>query len=243
MTTDALHASQVVERQSWFQPTFTQGLLVGQASIVLLLLILLRFLLFADPSEVESEIARAKSGQGRKARSRRSFSALGKPSGHKRLRSKSDSAANVAATSAAEVSQVELAERGAAYDLGSHGPENSDWVNVLLALALHGYREDLNRAASGKSVNDGQDTLSGEEAKQVSQGINEVVESILNRAVDGKGGGIIVSPGVCSSWPKLAAPTLMGQRLGHPHVGPHRRFQRRHRLLFPKAVRGTGSAV
>ncbi|PWN42848.1 hypothetical protein IE81DRAFT_312939 [Ceraceosorus guamensis] len=204
MTTGPPHTGQPVPRQSWFQPTFTQGLLVGQASIVILLLILLRFLLFADPSELENDPSDP-SKRGGRSRSKRSFSTLQKPSG-KRL--KAESAAHTAAGGQSRVSQIQLAERVTGYDLGSHGPESSDWVNVLLALAFDGYREDLNRAASAGSR---PDVTGGnvEGARKVSEGVNEVVESILNRAVDGKGGGIIdhidvSSVDIGASFPKLS---------------------------------------
>ncbi|PWN99255.1 hypothetical protein FA09DRAFT_286093, partial [Tilletiopsis washingtonensis] len=64
-----------------------------------------------------------------------------------------------------------LAER-AGYDVGAHAPESTDWVNVLLALALHGYREDL---AAG---NEG--------------GARAAVEHILNAAVEGKTAGTLL---------------------------------------------------
>jgi hypothetical protein len=143
------------------RPTFTQGLLVGQLSIVVLLLILLRFLLFADPDASPSR--------------RRQRGPISAPSAWPSSARKNAAAPPPPLRSTPRVPPRHLAER-AGYDVGAHAPESTDWVNVLLALALHGYREDL---AAG---NEG--------------GARAAVEHILNAAVEGKTAGtLLVSTG------------------------------------------------
>lgn len=159
------------------RPTFTQGLLVGQLSIVVLLLVLLRFLLFADPDASPSR--------------RRQRGPIGRPEAWPSARSNGAATQPPPLRSAPRVPPKHLAER-AGYDIGAHAPESTDWVNVLLALALHGYREDMAAHSEG--------------------GARAAVEQILNSAVEGKTAGTLLVSGGLRRWGR-------GRRLLRGSVG------------------------
>ncbi|KAK4701847.1 hypothetical protein P7C70_g4382, partial [Phenoliferia sp. Uapishka_3] len=104
--------------------SFTQGVLLGQASFVVLAVLFLKYVVFEDP-----HIAR----QQTKSKS----DLRGKAKRHK-------SQASVAAVSPIPAILSQLA-----YDLPTHPPETLDWLNVLLAQTLVAYRTLVSNSTAG----------------------------------------------------------------------------------------------
>lgn len=132
---------------------------------MLLLLLLLRFLLLADASHERDSV------QARAVRLAAEAKGPWQDAKSKRRRKSGGAAAASGSAEGQALPAREIADR-AGYDLGSHPAESADWVNVILALALAGYREDMQRGTDGKS--------------SVEEGAREVVQRALNGAVDGK---------------------------------------------------------
>ncbi|KAI5479368.1 dimethylaniline monooxygenase (N-oxide forming) [Pseudohyphozyma bogoriensis] len=103
--------------------TFTQGILLGQASIVVLAVLFLKYCVFEDPA-----VAREKAKSRVEARTRRSPQPL--------------STLPPGSTIPAILSTL-------SYDLPTHPPETLDWLNVLLAQALTAYRSLVARSTAG----------------------------------------------------------------------------------------------
>ncbi|GAA5986973.1 hypothetical protein JCM11641_002272 [Rhodosporidiobolus odoratus] len=130
----ARHEQQVQGVGGRWRPSFTQGILLGQASMVILAVLFLRYVVFEDP-----ETGRVNNGERRKrrrdqaredgARSRRSL-------GHTRTKTGpvSDSDPSASAALLAALS----------YDLAAHPLESLDWINVLLAQLISSYRSLAN---------------------------------------------------------------------------------------------------
>ena len=70
------------------------------------------------------------------------------------------------------------------YDIGTHAPESADWLNVLLAQAFAGYREDVmyGMARQWESLRPTK-IASGKD-----DGARQLFEDILNRKGEGRVG-------------------------------------------------------
>ncbi|KAK0555591.1 ERMES complex subunit mmm1 [Tilletia horrida] len=135
--------------------TFTHGFLVGQLSIVVLGLVLIRFLVFEDTRaqtlQRRAPFLNHAGSIAANARKQQRRAALGVASSTGR----SGSAAAAAGAYAALWTAI-LERTG--YDVSTHPPESTDWINVLFAQAIAGYREDamaggasmISRLASGR---------------------------------------------------------------------------------------------
>ncbi|GAA6018676.1 hypothetical protein JCM10207_009006 [Rhodosporidiobolus poonsookiae] len=116
-----------------WRPSFTQGILLGQASMVLLAVLFLKYVVFEDPhkaaeaaEERRERRRRKKAGEERDGKGReRKGKGKGKASSSPDLSSSPTAAALLSTLS---------------YDLSSHAPESLDWLNVLLAQLLSSYR-------------------------------------------------------------------------------------------------------
>ncbi|KAL1410206.1 ERMES complex subunit mmm1 [Vanrija albida] len=97
--------------------TFTQGFLVGQAVFLAFALLFIRYVLFS-PLEAQDTEGWRKRRDERAKKSLLSNTAVPPPP-----------AAHL------------LSKTG--YEMATHPPESTDWVNVLLAQVLQGYRNDL----------------------------------------------------------------------------------------------------
>ncbi|KAL7419811.1 ERMES complex subunit mmm1 [Cryptotrichosporon argae] len=96
------------------QWTFTQGLIVGQAAFLVLCLLFIRYVVFS-PSEKEDNEA---------------------------WRERREERAKMSTTSVPPPPPSHLLGR-TGYDMATHPAESSDWINVLFAQILQGYRNDL----------------------------------------------------------------------------------------------------
>ncbi|WVQ83563.1 hypothetical protein IAT38_005704 [Cryptococcus sp. DSM 104549] len=95
--------------------TFTQGFILGQASFLIILLLFVRYIVFSPSDEVDQEGWKRR----RAERAGRALPSNPQPPSPHSLLSKTS------------------------YDMSSHPAESSDWLNVLLAQILQGYRNDL----------------------------------------------------------------------------------------------------
>ncbi|WVF66802.1 hypothetical protein IAT40_001544 [Kwoniella sp. CBS 6097] len=110
----ALPPAPVVPTSNW---TFTQGFIMGQASFLVIVLLFVRYVVFS-PSE-------ALDGEEWKAR-----------------RAEKAKKALLSTTSVPPPPPSKLLEK-TGYEMATHAAESTDWVNVLLAQMLQGYRNDL----------------------------------------------------------------------------------------------------
>ncbi|WOO78930.1 Maintenance of mitochondrial morphology protein 1 [Vanrija pseudolonga] len=97
--------------------TFTQGFLVGQAVFLALALLFIRYVIFSPLEAQDTEGWRRRRDE-RAKKSLLSNTAVPPPP-----------------------ASLLLSKTG--YEMATHPPESTDWVNVLLAQVLQGYRNDL----------------------------------------------------------------------------------------------------
>ncbi|KAN0060570.1 ERMES complex subunit mmm1 [Thecaphora frezii] len=131
--------------------TFTQGLIVGQISMVVIALFLIRYVIFEDSATAleKERLMRLKISE---RRSKRHAKALLDHA--KRLGTTSKLALHHRGTGR-DLDDDDAAEKGGTkatlaeildkigYDITSHGSESCDWLNIVLAQAVAGYREDV----------------------------------------------------------------------------------------------------
>ncbi|GAA5981508.1 hypothetical protein JCM10908_004134 [Rhodotorula pacifica] len=131
--------------------SFTQGILLGQASMVVLAVLFLRYVVFEDP-----EISKRANEERRQKRNRARSRSLSGENGHDRLgrgevdggrriaadreRKGKGKAATAAPDSATSATDASTLLESLAYDLSSHAPESLDWLNVLLGQLIGSYR-------------------------------------------------------------------------------------------------------
>ncbi|MBW0474252.1 hypothetical protein O181_013967 [Austropuccinia psidii MF-1] len=128
-----------------FQLTFTQGFIVGQLTFLLLIAFFIKFVVFEDSKkapEHKKKIHGLTSRSNKRAR---------RPSYHDK------SKGNI---------EPELLSK-LSYDLSTHLPESTDWLNVLVAQALVAYRGLVHEL--------GEDNSEGSKAR-------EIVEEAMNFA-------------------------------------------------------------
>jgi hypothetical protein len=145
-----------------FQLTFTQGFLAGQLSVVIIALVAIRYIIFEDSRPTPS---RNQSSRG----------------SHK-LR-KSVSHKDGLGSGAVNIANVMMEIMGKVqYEVDSHAGESIDWLNVIIAQALAGYREDIK--AGGWSA----------EQKQIEARVTarDWMENILNAKTVGRGMKLLV---------------------------------------------------
>ncbi|WWC68997.1 uncharacterized protein I206_102933 [Kwoniella pini CBS 10737] len=99
---------------SW---TFTQGFILGQASFLVIILLFVRYVVFSPSEELDTEDWRQK-------------------------RAKKAKKALLSTTSVPPPPPAQLLQK-TNYEMATHAAESTDWVNVLLAQVLQGYRNDL----------------------------------------------------------------------------------------------------
>ncbi|GAA5956298.1 hypothetical protein JCM3765_005622 [Sporobolomyces pararoseus] len=120
--------------------TFTQGVLLGQLSMVILAVLFLRYVVFEDPdaAKKEREAAKLRDGSDGPAASEGDLSRRRK---RRRMRSTTENKKGIStsANSATTDSATSILN-SLNYDLSSHSPESLDWLNVLIAQLLSSYR-------------------------------------------------------------------------------------------------------
>ncbi|WWC59991.1 uncharacterized protein I303_102554 [Kwoniella dejecticola CBS 10117] len=99
---------------SW---TFTQGFILGQASFLVIILLFVRYVVFSPSEELDTE-------------------------GWRQKRAEKAKKALLSTTSVPPPPPAQLLQK-TNYEMATHAAESTDWVNVLLAQVLQGYRNDL----------------------------------------------------------------------------------------------------
>ncbi|GAA6018623.1 hypothetical protein JCM11491_006170 [Sporobolomyces phaffii] len=116
--------------------SFTQGVLLGQLSMVVLAVLFLRYVVFEDPDAAREERAQKLRDDPLAGRSHRQKQ-------RQRARTRTGEGKKSTSTSASPPTLPESAAsilNSIAYDLSSHSPESLDWLNVLIAQLLSSYR-------------------------------------------------------------------------------------------------------
>ncbi|GJN92055.1 hypothetical protein Rhopal_005083-T1 [Rhodotorula paludigena] len=155
--------------------SFTQGVLLGQASMIILAALFLKYVVFEDP-----EAARRVRQERKRARQEEAAGA-GPEDGEGGERKKKDRKGKKAASRtppdfpAATLSAASLLS-SLSYDLSSHAPESLDWLNVLLAQLISSYRLLAASHSAG--------------------GARQLVEEALNRRTGGTEEGAEASQGM-----------------------------------------------
>ncbi|SPO28780.1 related to MMM1 - required for mitochondrial shape and structure [Ustilago trichophora] len=127
--------------------TFTQGLIVGQISMVVIALLLIRYVIFEDSATAleKERLMRLKVSERRSKRhakqllqgARRSTTASAPPGTSNPIRKSDRISSDTRASTFANILDK------TAYDISSHLAESTDWLNVMFAQAIAGYREDV----------------------------------------------------------------------------------------------------
>ncbi|KAK8861316.1 hypothetical protein IAR55_002135 [Kwoniella newhampshirensis] len=97
--------------------TFTQGLILGQASFLVIVLLFVRYVVFSPSEETNAE-------------------------GWKRRRAERAKRTVLSTTSVPPPPATQLLGK-TSYEMATHPAESTDWLNVLFAQILQGYRNDL----------------------------------------------------------------------------------------------------
>lgn len=175
--------------------TFTQGLIVGQVSMVIVALLLIRYVIFEDSATAleKERLMRLKVSQrrsklhakallqdARKANSAAASAAAAaapSPASHP-LRKSHRLASDTRASMFANILDK------TAYDLSSHLPESADWLNVMFAQAIAGYREDVLTGGVSSHHHTASDAIPSPNPlePQKERTARDLMEEILNRA-------------------------------------------------------------
>ncbi|SPC62897.1 related to MMM1 - required for mitochondrial shape and structure [Ustilago sp. UG-2017b] len=144
MQVGATYFSMLPSPSRW---TFTQGLIVGQISMVIIALLLIRYVVFEDSATAleKERLMRLKLSERRSKRhakallqgARRATTASAPYSFTNPLRKSNRISSDTRASTFANILDK------TAYDISSHLPESTDWLNVMFAQAIAGYREDV----------------------------------------------------------------------------------------------------
>lgn len=173
-----------------FHLTFTQGFLAGQLSVVILALLAIRYVIFEDSSSSSSSRSSASAPGPRGAWPARARAKRDAKGAKRRARGVDDD--NDGELDIAKVMADILARTS--YDVASHLGESLDWVNVVVAQALAGYRDDVQRggwsglldaAATAATEEDGDGD--GDRRRTA----RDVMEEVLNRNTLGRGIGFL----------------------------------------------------
>lgn len=196
MQSSHLHPQSHSISQPW---TFTQGFLVGQISVVIVIIVLVRYVIFED-----SKTALDKESQLRVSRTSRARQRYLNSIGRKKnpLNSTTTATSNQQTTSTSTTLAEILSKTG--YDLSTHSSESLDWLNVVFAQAVAGYRDDVLAGGVGltQDNNNQQDLFDEEdretgllmrEKKKREKSARALMEDILNKKTGGKKMDFLVS--------------------------------------------------
>ncbi|KAI4235800.1 MAG: hypothetical protein LQ349_002925 [Xanthoria aureola] len=135
------HSQSAPQQQSSL--SFTEGFLLGQLSIVILIGAFIKFFIFGDPPSPETTAStRALARQSRDKGHRRSFSINSSP----HVAGRSDvrhSSSNVLRNPPRLTTPIILAKTY--YNVNAHQPESLDWFNVLIAQTIAQFRTDAHQ--------------------------------------------------------------------------------------------------
>ena len=113
--------------------SFTQGFIIGQISVIALLIVFIKFFVFADGNDLGSSSARDISG----VIVRRE----GALSGNNKVK-KNSSHDNETETSNGNNTKIQTILEKTYYDVCKHAPESLDWFNVLVAQTISQVRAE-----------------------------------------------------------------------------------------------------
>ena len=123
--------------------SFTQGFLLGQLSVVILIGAFIKFFIFGESPSAEATAANRALARSQRAREhRRSFSVNGTISASQRLDSKRSSS-NILRNPQRLTTDTILSKTY--YNVNSHQPESLDWFNVLIAQTIAQFRNDAHQ--------------------------------------------------------------------------------------------------
>ncbi|KAI4201279.1 MAG: hypothetical protein LQ348_001661 [Seirophora lacunosa] len=133
-------ANQPVQQQSSL--SFTEGFLLGQLSVVILIGAFIKFFIFGDPPSPETTAStRALARRNQDSPYRRTFSINSSPS----AAGKSDTflPSNILRNPPRLTTPIILQK--AYYNVDAHQPESLDWFNVLIAQTIAQFRTDAHQ--------------------------------------------------------------------------------------------------
>ncbi|BGP12237.1 hypothetical protein JCM10213_000069 [Rhodosporidiobolus nylandii] len=131
-----------VQAGSGWRLSFTQGILIGQASMVILAVLFLKYVVFEDP-----EAAKAEAEERRAKRRKGAASGSGQQDGKTKRGRKSK--APLATDTPPSSSTAAALLSSLSYDLSVHPSESLDWLNILLAQLISSYRSLADTHAAG----------------------------------------------------------------------------------------------
>lgn len=142
--------------------SFTQGLLLGQLSIVILIGAFIKFFIFGDPPSPDLTAAlRATERRSRTLAHKRSLLSLRPPSAHSHSHTQNLSRKRSSALRNPPPLTIGTILSKTYYNVDAHQPESLDWFNVLIAQTIAQFRADaqhddailtsLTRALNGTS--------------------------------------------------------------------------------------------
>lgn len=168
-----------------FHLTFTQGFLAGQLSVVILALLAIRYVIFEDSSSSSRSSASAPGPRG--AWPARAGAKRDTKGTKRRARGVDDD--NDGELDIAKVMADILARTS--YDVASHLGESLDWVNVVVAQALAGYRDDVQRGGWSGLLEAAATAAATEGDGDRRRTARDVMEEVLNRNTLGRGIGFL----------------------------------------------------
>lgn len=175
-----------------FRFTFAQGFLAGQLSVIIIALFAIRYIIFEDSkSSSQKRIKRPshipiRTSKNRKSGLLSSSSTLKDVSLSTRMK---DREADVPRVMADIMNKVH-------YEMDSHASESIDWINVIVAQALAGYRQDIQAGGwshdqeEEREVGKGAKKIDGNEEKEetnLQRTARDWMEEILNLNTVGRG--------------------------------------------------------
>lgn len=123
--------------------SFTQGFLLGQLSVVILIGAFIKFFIFGEAPSAETTAANRALARSHRAREhRRSFSVNGKVSASQKSDSKRSSS-HILRNPQRLTTDTILSKTY--YNVVSHQPESLDWFNVLIAQTIAQFRNDAHQ--------------------------------------------------------------------------------------------------
>ncbi|KAH9825099.1 hypothetical protein DFH28DRAFT_1016521 [Melampsora americana] len=151
--------------------TFTQGVLVGQLSLIIVVILFVRYVIFEDPEA-------SRTNRRHKATDQFVYFKIQKPRRSSIVSSRRNRPSLADRTAKPLVPDV-LSKLS--YDLSTHPPETADWLNVLVAQAIVAYRSLVH----GELDEDCPSSSRGGKAKSM-------VEEALNSVRDGEPGFVSI---------------------------------------------------
>lgn len=175
--------------------TFTQGFLVGQISVVIVIIVLVRYVIFEDSKTALDKESQSRISRTSRAR-QRYLNSISRKSKNKNQTSTTNTSPNPQAQNTSSTLASILSKTG--YDLSTHSSESLDWLNVVFAQAVAGYRDDVLAGGVGLGNQDEEEeeeAMTGglREKKKRERSARALMEEILNKRTGGKKMDFLVS--------------------------------------------------